>query len=467
MGNYYITVGCLLFFLAGPVSSSRHASADFFNLSLDVIKTSHYKLLSSWPKSLKNDVCGSVIDDAIGMLNDSISLMEVNSGGKVLDAPKIEDLKTWLSTTITDQETCLDALQELNCTVPVDLKTLFKKSREYTSNSLALVTKTMGIHSKQLLGVSGFPYWVGAGDRKLLQEGNPRPDVTVALDGSGDFKSITEALGKVPKKSTRRFVIYVKKGEYLENVILDKSLWNVMVYGDGTGKTIVSGSLNFVDGTPTYFTATFAVAGKGFIAKDITFRNTAGAEKYQAVAFRSSSDQSVFYKCSFEGFQNTLYIHSNRQFYMECNITGTTDFIFGNAAGVFESCNIVVLRQPLSSQILTITAQDKTDPNQNTGISIQKSTIYPSDDPSAPSFLGRPCKKYSTTVIMETHIGSFLDPKGWIECTSSVIPPSTIFYAEYQNTGPGARVDKRVTWPGYKGNITADQANKFTVEFFV
>ena len=110
--------------------------------------------------------------------------------------------------------------------------------------------------------------------------------MTVAKDGSGDCKTIEEAVGKIPKRSKTRFVIHVKAGKYLENIILDKSKWNVMIYGDGKDKSIVSGSLNFIDGTPTFTTATFAAAGKGFIAKNMRFENTAGAVKHQAMAFR-------------------------------------------------------------------------------------------------------------------------------------------------------------------------------------
>ena len=93
--------------------------------------------------------------------------------------------------------------------------------------------------------------------------------MTVAKDDSGDYKTIEEAVGKIPKKSKTRFVIHVKAGKYLENIILDKRKWNVMIYDDGKDKSIVSGSLNFIDRTPTFTTATFAVAGKGFIAKKL------------------------------------------------------------------------------------------------------------------------------------------------------------------------------------------------------
>ena len=89
-----------------------------------------------------------------------------------------------------------------------------------------------------------------------------------------------------------------------------------------------------------------AVSGRGFIARDMTFRNTAGPENHQAVALRVDSDQSAFYRCSMEGYQDTLYAHSLRQFYRECDIYGTIDYIFGNGAAVFQQCKIYT-RVPL------------------------------------------------------------------------------------------------------------------------
>ncbi|KAK9280936.1 hypothetical protein L1049_003827 [Liquidambar formosana] len=466
-------------------SNSTTDPETFFKLSLQVAITELSKL-SSLPDQLiakSNDPrlklaltdCKSLFDDAVDRLNDSISSMAVGDGERLLSASKINDIKTWLSSTITDQETCLDGLQELNSTLVQDVKTSMNNSAVFASNSLAIVAKILTILGdfnipihRRLLGTksSSFPDWVSAGDRRLLQEEKPTPDVTVAKDGSGDYKTIGEAVKQVPKKNTTRFVIYVMEGEYLENINLDKSTWNVMIYGDGMTKTIVSGSLNFVDGTPTFSTATFAAVGRGFMAKDMGFKNTAGAAKHQAVAFRSGSDLSVFYRCSFDAFQDTLYAHSNRQFYRDCDITGTIDFIFGNAAVVFQNCNIRP-RQPLANQFNTITAQGKKDPNQNTGISIHKCTLSPLGTVTAPTYLGRPWKNYSTTIIMQSNIGSFLRPSGWTEWVSNVEPPSTIFYAEYQNTGPGSSVAQRVKWAGYKSNITEDVAGKYTVGSFI
>ncbi|CAA0829493.1 Pectinesterase 1 [Striga hermonthica] len=312
-----------------------------------------------------------------------------------------------------------------------------------------------------------FPAWVGEEERRMLAAARPpRPNVTVARDGTGDVRTVKEAVERIPKKSKSRFVIYVKAGKYVENVVIDKHHWYVTMYGDGKDATIISGSKNFIDGTPTFSTATFAVTGKGFIARDMKFENTAGAAKHQAVALRSGSDLSVFHRCTFDAFQDTLYAHSNRQFYRECDITGTIDFVFGNAAVVFQSCRIMP-RQPLANQFVTITAQGKKDPNQNTGISIDKCVLSPFDRLTAQTYLGRPWKDFSTTVIMRSSIGSFLNPFGWISWVQNVDPPNTIYYAEYQNSGPGARTDKRVKWAGYKPTLTTAQAARFNVESFI
>ena len=250
-----------------------------FKLSLHVAINELSKLAGDLPARLiagTNDtnlksalqVCQGLFEDAVDRLNDSISSMEVGQGQKLLTSAKINDLETWLSASITDQETCLDTLQELNSTLVGDVRTAMENSTEFASNSLAIVAKILGllsnfnipIHRRRLLEVGGeFPEWVSPGDRRLLEDTNTTAFATVAKDGSGDYKTITEAVAAVPKKSETRFVIHVKEGNYSENVILDKSKWNVMMYGDGPTKTIVSGNLNFVDGTPTFNTATFGM----------------------------------------------------------------------------------------------------------------------------------------------------------------------------------------------------------------
>ncbi|TQE08720.1 hypothetical protein C1H46_005704 [Malus baccata] len=268
------------------------------------------------------DVCEGLFEDVVDRLNDSLTSMDVNQGDKLLTAAKINDIKTWLSTTLTDQETCLDSLADLNSTLVQEFKAAVQNTTEFSSNSLAIVAKILSLLTnlnvpvhRRLLGVGGsevdFPGWVSPGDRRLLQDNNATAQIVVAKDGTGDFKTIQEAVDKVPKKSKNRILIHVKQGVYYENVLMDKSKWNVMMFGDGKTKTVVSGNLSFVDGTPTFSTATFAVTGKGFIVKDMGFINTAGAIKHQAVAFRSEYQNSgpgsgVDQRVKWAGYNPTL-----------------------------------------------------------------------------------------------------------------------------------------------------------------
>lgn len=195
------------------------------------------------------------------------------------------------------------------------------------------------------------------------------------------------------------------------------------------------------------------------------FRNNAGAIKQQAVALISKSDLSIFYRCHIDAFQDTLYTHSNRQFYRECNIYGTVDFIFGNSAVVLQKCNIFA-KVPIPGQQNTITAQGKFDPNQNTGISIQGCTISPFGNlSSVQTYLGRPWKNYSTTVFLQNNLGSLINPNGWLPWVGTSAP-STIFYSEYQNYGPGSPTKNRVKWKGVKA-INLQVASKFTVNKFI
>ncbi|KAG0492399.1 hypothetical protein HPP92_005797 [Vanilla planifolia] len=392
------------------------------------------------------------------------------SSGDFTNESFIDDLKTWLSASITDLHTCLDGLDpklnELKARVAITMK----NSTELTSNSLALLRQIedfvspLKFRRRRLFGEH--PPWMSSADRRRLtssSDWSKKANAVVAKDGSGKYNTIAAALAKVPKNRSKRFVIYVKKGVYYENVRIETSMWNVMIVGDGMDATVVSGCLNFVDGTPTFSTATFAVFGKGFIAQDMGFQNAAGAAKQQAVALLAAADFAAFYHCKFEAYQDTLYAHSLRQFYRECNIYGTVDFIFGNAAVVFQSCNILP-RAPLPGQQDTITAQGKIDPNQNTGISIHNCTIWPAEKLASPLvYLGRPWKPYSTTVFMRSMIASIVNPAGWLPWNGPGAPvPATIFYSEYSNFGPGSSTKKRVKWKGLRV-MDSKQANHFTV----
>ena len=164
-----------------------------------------------------------------------------------------------------------------------------------------------------------------------------------------------------------------------------------------------------------------AVNGKGFMARDLTFENTAGPSKHQAVALRCDSDLSVFYRCAFEGHQDTLYAHSLRHFYRDCRVTGTVDFVFGNAAAVFQNCTLLA-RAPLPSQKNSVTAQGRLNATMNTGFAFQFCNVSAHDDllraqanqtgggnqtstTQIQTYLGRPWKEYSRVVFMQSYIG--------------------------------------------------------------
>ena len=213
------------------------------------------------------------------------------------------------------------------------------------------------------------------------------------------------------------------------------------------------------------------MSGNGFLAQDIYIENNAGAKKHQAVALRVNADFVALYRCSIIGYEDTLYVHSFRQFYRECDIMGTIDFIFGNAAVVFQGCNIIS-RILTPSQFTVITAQSRNSPDEDTGISIQNCSIVAEENlqPNSvrvKSYLGRPLGEYSRTVYLESYITNFIDPTGWKQGPNNDDEVSkTLYYGEYDNDGPGSSTDGRVSWPGHQIMDTKNAYN-FTVSEFI
>ncbi|XP_052181337.1 pectinesterase 2-like [Diospyros lotus] len=381
------------------------------------------------------------------------------------------DAQTWLSTALTDLETCRASAVEqgvLDFLSPL----MSKNVSELISDALAVNYE--GKPEPKRKYADGFPSWVSGHDRELLQTlASPkRANLVVAQDGSGHFRTIRQAVAAAARRSGgRRFVVYVKSGIYGENIEIGAEMSNIMLVGDGIRKTIITGSRSVGAGTTSFNSATVGIMGNGFIARDITFRNTAGPNKYQAVALRSGSDQSVFYRCGIMGYQDTLFVHSQRQFYKQCYIYGTIDIIFGNAAVVFQNCMIYV-RRPMPGQVNVITAQGRSDPNQNTGISIHNSRVMAARDlkpvlPSFRTYLGRPWRQYSRTVYIKTFLDSLVHPAGWLEWENTNFAIGTVYYGEYGNFGPGSSARWRVKWPGYHRIANPREAARFTVGNFI
>ncbi|PPR81931.1 hypothetical protein GOBAR_AA38786 [Gossypium barbadense] len=345
------------------------------------------------------------------------------------------DLRTWLNAVISYQQSCLDGFEYDN-----NMKETMQKgiidAHELTGNALTIVTKLSDILSKfgiQLNNTNScrlhsveknvYPSWFSAKDRHLLariDNSNLKPNVVVAKDGNGQYKTIGAALAAAPKNSNIRHVIYIKAGIYDEYTTVDKQYTNIMMYGDGPRKTIVTGCKGVKNGggITTWQTATFSAIGNGFIAKSMGFQNTAGPEKHQAVALRIQSDKSAFFNCRIDAYQDTLYNQANRQFFCNCVISGTIDFIFGDSPTVIQNSLIIIVpEQKLFNDRFKIA-----------------------------TYLGRPWKKFSTTIIMESTLGNFIKPEGWMlfEGLDKVNYEETIYYAEYKNRGPGANLNARV-----------------------
>ncbi|WVZ65055.1 hypothetical protein U9M48_014477 [Paspalum notatum var. saurae] len=443
--------------------------------------------------------CKEFFGDAKDDLNSTLRGVDAKDG---LGKEEGYQLRIWLSAVIAHMETCIDGFPDDDFKAKV--KDSFTNGKELTSNALALIEKGSSLLSA-LKGVGrrllvedeegedgaaaaaaaaravpaldkdGIPEWVPDGERRVLKGGGFKntltPNVVVAKDGSGKFKTINEALAAMPKTNKDRYVIQVKEGVYEEYVTVTKAMANVTLLGDGSKKSIVTGKKNFMDGITTFKTATFTAQGDGFMAIGMGFQNTAGPEKHQAVALLVQSDKSIFLNCRMDGFQDTLYAHSKAQFYRNCVISGTVDFIFGDAAAVFQNC-ILVLRRPLDNQQNIATAQGRADAREATGFVLQKcefqaeTALRDAARPPIRNYLGRPWRECSRTLVMESEIPDFIDKAGYLPWNGD-FGLKTLWYAEYANTGPGAAMAGRVNWPGFKKVIGKADAAKFTVQNFL
>ncbi|KAL5783820.1 hypothetical protein ACOSP7_008849 [Xanthoceras sorbifolium] len=295
-------------------------------------------------------------------------------------------------------------------------------------------------------------------------------NVTVALDGTGNFRSIGEAVSAIPNNSESCFYIYVKKGIYKEYVYFGPEKRNITLFEDGINQTIITSDRSNHSGYDIKNSAALNINSKSFLVKDISIINTAGPYAGQAVALRTAGDYIACHRCSIEGYQDTLNAHfGNNQFFFDCHIYGTIDFIFGYAAVVIQNSYIHV-RLPREGQQNVITADGRYQEMNNTAIVIHNCSIIPTPELKSKShvktYLGRPWKKLSRTIIMESYLDGFIDPQGWIEFDNQS-DITALYYAEYHNYGQGSSTSGRVKWPGYHILDNPNDVQSFTVENFI
>lgn len=281
------------------------------------------------------------------------------------------------------------------------------------------------------------------------------PDtIIVSRDGTGQFRTIDEAIEVCRAFMEYSKVIYVKKGVYKEKLIIPSWLTNITICGEDCDNTIITwddhanilmpiGGLDSeaaVKGKPmgTFRTYTLRVDGNNITLKNLTIENNA-AKLGQTVALHTQGNNIIITNCRLLGNQDTVYtggIDTNVSFY-DCYIEGTTDFIFGPSCAWFENCEI-------HSKANSYITAASTPQNKKYGYVFYKCKLTAAEGITK-VYLGRPWRPYAATIFMECELGKHIRPEGWHNWNNTK-NESTTRYAEYKNYGTGAEVKGRVKW---------------------
>lgn len=272
----------------------------------------------------------------------------------------------------------------------------------------------------------------------------PPFDFVVAKDGSGNFTTLQDAVTACRDYAERDYTIFVKKGVYEEKLVIPSWKRRITIIGENVDSTIITfgdyASKLDSNGKPlgTFRTYTCQISGSDISVENLTFINSAG-QVGQAVAVHVDGDRCVFRNCRLIGNQDTLFGAGDhaRQYFVDCSIEGTTDFIFGPSTAVFERCTI------LSKKDSYITAAS-TPENQQYGFVFLDCRLI-ADSDTAKVYLGRPWRLYAFTTFIRCELGKHIRPEGWHNWKKPEAE-LTARYSEYANTGPGASPATRVSW---------------------
>lgn len=280
-------------------------------------------------------------------------------------------------------------------------------------------------------------------------------DIVVAGDGSGDFTTVSQALNNVPNNSSERTVIFIRNGRYKEKIDIPSTKKNLVLIGEDVDSTILTYDdyADLVGGT--FNTASFKVNASDFLAMNITFDNSAG-DVGQALALFTNGDRQIFYHCRMIGWQDTYYTdHNIRNYIKDCFIEGAVDYIFGFAVAYFDSCQIHSVRQ--SGGYITAAS---TPDGYDFGYVFNHCNI--TGAPGVRNFtLGRPWRPTARTVFMNCYENDLISAPGWNSWSRPATELATVFYAEYNNNGPGYQPNDRVDWSYI---LTNEQAAEYTME---
>lgn len=278
--------------------------------------------------------------------------------------------------------------------------------------------------------------------------------IVVARDGSGKYRTIQEAVESARAFMDYTVTIYIKKGVYKEKLIIPSWLKNVQLVGESAENTIITYDDHAnINKMGTFRTYTVKVEGSDITFKDLTIENNA-AQLGQAVSLHTEGDRLMFINCRILGNQDTIYTgaENTRLLFTNCYIDGTTDFIFGPSTALFENCELHSKRDSY------ITAAS-TPKNVEFGY-VFKNCKLTAEPNVKKVYLGRPWRPYGATVFINCEYGSHIRPEGWHNW-GNLENEKTARYAEFGNTGEGAKTTGRVAWGK---QLTSKEAAKYTPE---
>lgn len=282
-----------------------------------------------------------------------------------------------------------------------------------------------------------------------------KADLTVAADGSGTVKTVGEAIARVPENNKKRFVIRIKPGVYQEQIRIPANKPFISFVGESAETTKLTFNISNKVAGSTSAAYAFYVGAHDFRAENLTFENSFG-QGSQAVAVLTEADRLVFKNCKFLGWQDTLYAKNGRQYFENCYVEGSVDFIFGQAAAVFENCTIH------SKSDGYIAAPMRFSTTESSGYVFVKSNLTGANIDKG-VFLGRPWRAYGRAVFLDTAMDRHIRAEGWNNWGKPE-NEHTAYFAEYNSTGAGAQTESRVKW---MHRLSKEEARAFEAETFL
>ena len=286
------------------------------------------------------------------------------------------------------------------------------------------------------------------------------PDtIVVARDGTGEFRTVDEAIEVCRAFMDYHKVIFVKRGTYKEKLIIPSWLENIEICGEDRDKTIITyddhANIRIPErpnGMGTFRTYTLKIEGNGITLKNITIENNA-ARLGQAVALHTEGDRLKFINCRFLGNQDTVYTGgtNTRLYFKDCYIEGTTDFIFGPSTAWFEHCTIYCK----ANSYITAASTPK---DVDYGYVFNDCNITAAPEVEK-LYLGRPWRDYGYTLFMHCTLPRQIRPEGWHFWQKE--RELTARYMEFENTGEGAGTSQRVSW---SRQLTKKEAAQVTLQ---